>query len=157
MKTLWALLIACLVCSAPVSAAEDEITAIEAAATTVNLDQLLSRFEQLQLDYRELQNLYFQEQAARDGLAEELAGIKLTAASAISIANERNELRLQVTDLLHDIADLRQLNRDYENDRSQRWFLIGALVLFLGVVLGVVAPNIRLGQRRNKSANWNKL
>jgi len=157
MKRFYFFILALTLLITPVAAEEADSTASEVPDAITNFEQLLSRFEQLQLDYSELQSLYLQEQDEKDSLAEELAGIKLTAASAINIANERNELRLQVTELLRDIADLQQLNRDYENDRSQRWFLIGALVLFVGIVLGVVAPNIRLGQRQNKNANWNRL
>lgn len=155
MKRIVVCLMFVLAFALPVVFAEDD--AADDSAPPSNFDQLLSRFNQLETDYAELQSAYLKEQDEKNTLAEELAGIRLTAANALAIANERNELRQQVTELLREIADLKQINRDYENDRSQRWFLFGALVLIAGIILGIVAPNIRLGQRQNKNANWNRL
>jgi SH3 domain protein len=118
-------------------------------------NQIRSRFVQLTTDYTKLQERY---QAATDEkkkLTQELAGIHQTASNAINIAKERTELRKQVTDLTRQLADLQQAKRDFENSHNQRWFIIGAAVLVLGILFGFILPRLSFGRRQD--SGWGEL
>jgi len=52
------------------------------------------------------------------------------------------------------VESLKQQNRDLGNDSTQRWFLIGAGVVLLGIILGLILPHLRF-QRRKSS--WGSL
>lgn len=92
--------------------------------------------------------------AERDGLAAELdevraelERIRRVSASAVELDTVNRELRTrlvaaeQVGDGLR--AEIAMLKRNTQRD----WFLAGAGVLVLGLVLGIVVPRLRLRQR----------
>ena len=75
-------------------------------------------------------------------------------ADAVRIANERNELRNSVRTLTRELEDVKQENRDLHNQTAQNWFMIGAGVIILGIILGLLLPHLRF-QRRKSS--WGSL
>ncbi|KHF24337.1 TIGR04211 family SH3 domain-containing protein [Solemya velum gill symbiont] len=119
-------------------------------------NQIRSRFVQLTTDYTKLQERYQGATDEKNKLTQELAGIHQTASNAINIAKERTELRKQVTDLTRQLADLQQVKRDFENSHNQRWFIIGAGVLILGILFGFILPRLSFG-RRQGSGGWGDL
>jgi len=92
---------------------------------------------------RQLTEANQQLQGVKNDLERELDAIKRTSANAVRIANERNELRQSVADLTREVESLKQQNRDLGNDSTQRWFLIGAGVVLLGIILGLILPHLR--------------
>ncbi len=82
-------------------------------------------------------------------LQHELDEIKRTAADAIQIAEERKRLRKQVADLSFTVEDLRLKNLELTNKNSHYWFLSGAGVLLLGVIIGLILPHLSLRRRRS--------
>jgi len=92
-----------------------------------------------------------QEKAKLDG---ELESIRRTASDAIRISNERNELRKLVAQLTHQVEELKQENRELNNNSNQKWFMIGAGIIILGIVIGLILPHLRF-QRRKSS--WGSL
>jgi len=91
---------------------------------------------------------------AKQGIEAELKSIQRTAGSALRISAERNELRKQVGQLIRQVENLKQENRELSNESSQQWFLIGAGVLVSGIILGLIIPSLRV--RRRKSS-WGSL
>ena len=76
-------------------------------------------------------------------LQSEVADIRQASASALETREENESLRRRVTQLTNDaevasleIAELRRRER-------QNWFIVGAAVLFGGIVIGLVAPSLR--------------
>ncbi len=118
-------------------------------------NQIRSRFVQLTTDYTKLQERYQTATDEKKKLTQELAGIHQTASNAINIAKERTELRKQVTDLTRQLADLQQAKRDFENSHNQRWFIIGAAVLILGILFGFILPRLSFGRRQD--SGWGEL
>ena len=82
------------------------------------------------------------------------AALQRTASNSVRIANERNELRKQVTSLTREVEDIKQQNRELENKTAQNWFLIGGGVVVGGILLGLILPHLRV--RRRKSS-WGSL
>ncbi len=82
-------------------------------------------------------------------LAEELATLQRTAANVLAIDAQNKELRdqLKAADIRADT--LEHENRELNRQTKRYWFLSGALVLFVGIILGLWLPRIRW-QRRSR-------
>ncbi len=87
--------------------------------------------------------------ADKRGVEESLEELHRTASSTIAIAEERDSLRDQTTALQDMVEALRQENGDLKNRTAQRWALIGAGVLFGGILLGLILPRMRFRRRRS--------
>jgi SH3 domain protein len=82
-------------------------------------------------------------------LEQELAGIKRTAAGALSIDNQNKALRDELATTEIEAASLEQQNRELTGQTTRYWFLTGAFVLTIGIGLGLWVPRIRW-QRRSR-------
>jgi len=86
-------------------------------------------------------------------LKKELAHIKEIAANQIAINDENKKLQEQVLTLKRNMQTVQQENMGLQDRSARDWFLIGAGVCIVGIVLGLVLPNLRF--RRKQS--WNSL
>ena len=117
-------------------------------------DKLQSKLATLQSEHKKLQQEHKELLDLKQRQQQELESIRNTAANAIRIGNERNELRTTVAALTRERENLKQENRDLSNRTAQNWFLIGAGVIIAGIVLGLILPHLRF-QRRKTS--WGTL
>ena len=85
----------------------------------------------------------------RDKLARELSELKKTAANAVQIKNERDELQERVVSVERDLQQYKLENQALKDTASQDWFLYGGLLALAGVLLGFILP--KLGWRRKNS------
>ncbi len=82
-------------------------------------------------------------------LETELAEIRRTAANVLSI-NERNkQLHEELAASETRVGVLEQENRALTGQTTRYWFMTGALVLVVGIILGIWLPRIRW-QRRSR-------
>ena len=131
------------------AAAEAEVRALKAAP-----GELSSRLAALTEQHAALRQEHEALQQAKTQVDQEFAALQRTASNAVRIANERNELRRQLTTLTREVEDIKQQNRELENKTAQNWFLIGAGVVVGGILLGLILPHLRM--RRRKSS-WGSL
>ena len=82
-------------------------------------------------------------------LEQELAEIKRTSANVLSINNQNKDLREQLANTEIQVATLQQQNRELTGQTTRYWFMTGALVLVVGMILGIWLPRIRW-QRRSR-------
>lgn len=82
-------------------------------------------------------------------LEEELGEIKRTAANVLSINNQNKDLRDQLANAEIQAATLQQQNRELTGQTTRYWFMTGALVLVVGMIMGIWLPRIRW-QRRSR-------
>lgn len=82
-------------------------------------------------------------------LEQELAEIKRTAANVLSINSQNKDLREQLANAEIQVATLEQQNRELTGQTIRYWFMTGALVLVVGMILGIWLPRIRW-QRRSR-------
>lgn len=75
-------------------------------------------------------------------LAADLADIRRTASDVLRINNENKQLRETLSDAEIKINTLEQENDRLASRSQQNWFLIGAAVLSVGILLGLVLPRI---------------
>ena len=85
----------------------------------------------------------------KSALESELAEIKRTSANVLSINNQNKELRDQLASAEIEVATLEQQNRELTSQTTRYWFMTGALVLLVGMILGIWLPRIRW-QRRSR-------
>lgn len=111
------------------------------------LTQVRDAHEKLRKDYDELLQL-------QQGQQRELETIRHASANAVAIASERLQLRQQVASMIQEVEDLKQEKRELERNSEQRWFLYGGGVVLLGVLIGLILPNI---QTRRQKKSWNTL
>jgi len=82
-------------------------------------------------------------------LAKELAEIKRTAANVLSINEQNKSLMDQLTAAQIRADTLDQENRQLTSQTTRYWFMAGALVLLVGIILGIWLPRVRW-QRRSR-------
>lgn len=128
---------------------EAKIQKLEAAPSQLqqSLSELTTQHDELQQAHKELAQI-------KKEIEMELTTLKRTSANAVKISEERNNLRKQVAQLTHDMAGLKQENIELENNTAQQWFLIGAGVISLGIILGLILPHLRIRKRRD---DWGSL
>lgn len=136
--------------------ARDQLDALKArvAALTSAPSKLRQQLDALTAEHQQLLAAHTKLQAEKQTLEQDFAALQRTASSAVQIADERNALRKQVSDLTRQSADLQLRTNELENNNLQEWFLIGAGVLLGGMVLGLLLPNLKLRRRRS---NWDSL
>ncbi len=78
----------------------------------------------------------------------ELAEIKRTAANVLAISDQNKTLMDQLTTAQIRADTLEQENRMLSSQTTRYWFVTGALVLVVGLVLGLWLPRINWRRRR---------
>lgn len=79
----------------------------------------------------------------------ELAEIKRTAANVLAINTQNQSLMDQLAAAQIKADTLEQENRQLSSQTTRYWFMAGALVLLIGVLLGIWLPRVRW-QRRSR-------
>ena len=69
------------------------------------------------------------------------------AAKGLHMAQENQDLKKQVIDLKRLVEDKKQELNSLKSRSDQRWFMVGALVLFGGIILGLILPRLRPRRR----------
>lgn len=88
-------------------------------------------------------------ESEKAALEKELGEIKRTAASVLSINTQNKDLHEKLAAADIRITTLEQENRELSNQTLRYWFMAGALVLVVGMGLGLWLPRIRW-QRRSR-------
>lgn len=80
-------------------------------------------------------------------LETELAEIKRTAANVLTIDGQNKKLQQQLTAIEIQVGTLEEENGNLASKTTRNWFVAGALVLFGGVLLGLILPRMRWQKR----------
>jgi len=83
-------------------------------------------------------------------VSQELAEIKRTASSALAIDTENKELKTRVVSIERELQTLQQENEGLKNRTARDWFMVGAAVVLLGIIVGLIIPRIRW----RKKSSW---
>jgi len=76
-------------------------------------------------------------------VSQELAEIRRTASSALAIDSENKDLKSRVVALERQLQTLQQENEGLKNRTARDWFMVGAAVVLLGIIVGLIIPRIR--------------
>jgi SH3 domain protein len=108
------------------------------------------RATELEAELTATRDALSQLQTDAGGLESQLADIRSASASAIETREQNERLATRVTNLTAaaDLADMEI--RELQSRNRQSWFIVGASVLFGGIVIGLIAPSLR----RKRRSSW---
>ena len=86
-------------------------------------------------------------------LKRELEQIKKTAGRAIQLSEDNKQLTDQRTKLERELRVEKQATSTLRSRAKRDWFLIGAGVIVLGIIIGLIAPRLR----PKRANNWDAL
>ncbi|VAW83594.1 hypothetical protein MNBD_GAMMA16-812 [hydrothermal vent metagenome] len=86
-------------------------------------------------------------------LSQELNKIKETAANALNLDRENQELKKRVFALDRDYQILKQQVTSLKDRSNRDWFVAGAGVLIAGVVFGLILPKLRFRRKSSWSSS----
>ena len=96
------------------------------------------------------QNMTLKETSQR--LKKELDDLKKTASNAVALDNDNRQLKQKIQQTDHKMQSLALENSALKDSEAKSWFLIGAAVLFGGIILGLIIPRLRF-QKKNSWGN----
>ncbi len=125
----------------------------KAANLELELTKAKEEIQQLtsQKDSTGSENMTLKETAQR--LQKELDDLKRTASNAVALDNENRKLKEQIQQMDHQMQSITHENNTLKDSEAKNWFLIGAAVLFGGIILGLLLPKLRL----HKKNSWGSL
>ena len=85
----------------------------------------------------------------KSNLQAEIDDITQKAANTLAIDRQNQDLRQQLTDAEIKVSILEQENEKLSGQTTRNWFITGALVLFAGILLGLILPRMKF-QRRSR-------
>jgi SH3 domain protein len=83
-------------------------------------------------------------------VSQELAEIKRTASSALAIDSENKDLKSRLVSLERQLQTVQQENESLKDRTARDWFMVGAAVVLLGIIIGLIIPKIRF----RKKSSW---
>lgn len=120
------------------TAGRSRVAELEEHVATLN-DQLESARAELQ-----------QIQATHGEVSAELADVRTASANVVEVRDQNESLRQRLNDREQDVDRLTMENAALGSRSSQNWFIVGAGVLFGGIVIGLIAPSLR----RKRRSDW---
>ena len=133
-------------------AARDRLATAEKSLAELELEN--RKMETAMSALTEEKNALEQELSMLDGqsrsVSQELAEIKRTASSALAIDSENKDLKRRVVSLERQLQTLRQDNEGLKDRTARDWFMVGAAVVLLGIIVGLIIPRIRW----RKKSSW---
>ncbi len=107
-------------------------------------------YQELEQKYQALLDENEKLKSAKGGMDSELQEMKKATEDISRINEERKELRKKLATQTWEMENLKQEYREFRNERSQYWFLIGGGVALLGVIIGMILPRLQ-GPAKNQS------
>ena len=127
-----------------------EAAARERDAALAEVAELAAQVQQLQAELGQTQGALDEASTLGERLNAELGDIRSASAGALETRDQNESLRRRVAELTA-AADLDEAEiRELRSRNRQSWFVVGAAVLFGGIVIGLVAPSLR----RKRRSNW---
>ncbi len=110
-------------------------------------ENLKARAEMEKMD--DLRRTITQLKSENQRLDDELSQLRTTAASALSLNQENTNLQEVIKELADQKETLTRENLILKDETAPRWFVRGAGVVLLGIVIGLILPKIRWKRRRS--------
>ncbi len=86
-------------------------------------------------------------------ISQELENIRRTASSSLAIDAENRELKSRIVAYERQVQSLQQENSGLKDRTARDWFMVGAGVVILGMIIGLIIPRIRW----RKKSSWDTL
>ncbi len=131
--------------------AREQMEALASRLTNANAQgtTLSSQLDAVKSEYDAAMRQISSLESENKRLEQELADIMRTVANVLAIDNQNKELHEQLATAEIQAATLEQQNRELTSQTTRYWFMSGALVLVVGMILGIWLPRIRW-QRKSR-------
>lgn len=116
------------------------------------LEAATKKLEALQEENKQLKSNHAVNQEIgkeRDKLSNELAELHQTAANAIQLKQQRDELQERVVTVERELQQYKRENQALTDSTNQDWFLYGGGLSLFGVLLGFILPKLSWRRRSN--------
>jgi SH3 domain protein len=125
--------------------AREQLETLARQLTSVNADgaSVNSQLNALRDEYQDSKQAIGSLESEKTRLERELADIRRASANALAIDRQNKDLQQQLTDTEIQLSLLQQENDDLGSQTARNWFVTGALVVFGGVLLGLVLPRLK--------------
>lgn len=133
-------------------AARERLAAAEKSLAELELDnrKLSTAMTALADEKKLLQNNLGNLEGETRTVSQELSEIKRTASSALAIDSENKDLKSRLVSLERQLQTVQQENMSLKDRTSRDWFMVGAAVVLMGIMIGLIIPKIRL----RKKSSW---
>ena len=118
--------------------ARERVTALEAQNQELTRDLTTARTE------------LEQARSNHGTVSRELAELRTAAANVVEIRDNNTSLQQRLVQRDREVEQLTADNARLVGRANQGWFLVGATVLLIGIVIGLVAPSLR----RRRRSDW---
>jgi SH3 domain protein len=136
---------------------DEQTAALRLATATRELNNVTQRAAelddqatQLEIDLATTREALSESQTYAEGLEMQLTNIRSASASAIETREQNERLATRVSNLTAEAGLADMEIRELRSRNRQSWFIVGASVLFGGIVIGLVAPSLR----RKRRSSW---
>lgn len=129
--------------------AREQLSRLTGQLTDANNEgsSLTSQLDAVRGEYNSANNRIAVLEREKKSLEQELAEIKRTAANVLAIDKQNKDLRDELATTQIKVSTVEQENRELSGESTRTWFMTGALVLLVGVILGLWLPRIRWQKR----------
>ena len=129
--------------------AREQLSRLTGQLTDANNEgsSLTSQLDAVRGEYNSANNRIAVLEREKKSLEQELAEIKRTAANVLAIDRQNKDLRDELATTQIKVSTVEQENRELSGESTRTWFMTGALVLLVGIILGLWLPRIRWQKR----------
>lgn len=110
-------------------------------------DSLSGQFEAVKQQQEDTAAQLRSLQEKNDALTSELQDVRRISADVLAINEDNQALRQRLSDSEIKLNMLQEENHALRSRQNRDWFVAGAAVLFVGMLMGLVIPRIRLRRR----------
>jgi len=135
---------------------DDPVAALQVKDYQIRVKKLNEENENLKQKYQEAKKASKEAEKERKRLESrnqvlqnDNERMKKVSARPLELSKENEELLVSNKTLEKEIAELRVENEQYKNTEGRDWFLVGAGVLFFGLVIGLIIPTIRFRKKND--------
>lgn len=131
--------------------AREQLQKLSSQLTTANSrgSSLDTQMKAITAEYDSANRKIKELERSKAAVEKELSEIKRTAANVLAIDKQNKSLMDQLAAAQIRADTLEQENRELSSQTTRYWFMAGALVLLVGIILGIWLPRVRW-QRRSR-------
>ena len=118
--------------------------------TRARVQALETEVANLETELRTTHDTLDAERSSGSAVSAELAAIREASANAVALRDQNETLRRRVNELTAQTEAMAIENSQLASRSRQNWFVVGAAVLFGGIVIGLIAPTLR----RTRRSSW---
>ncbi len=133
----------------PEPAAREQLATLTQQLTdaTAEGSSMGSQLTSIRNEYDTAKNRIAELENNNAALQSEIDQIRRTAANVLAIDKQNMNLQQQLTDAEIKVSILEEENDQLASRTTRNWFITGALVLFCGILLGLLLPRLSWSRR----------